>query len=119
MNIIEIDELPVNNDWNHFLTILIGVLCSGVTLFNRSIIALASLIMVYVFFPLIYIFVRFLFTDCINKREVIHSKFEMGEIMKYKDSERNCYVEEFVKEMNSRANFWLALSSILIAVLSF
>lgn len=119
MNIIETDSLPVDNDWNKFLTFVFGIFSFAVSLYNRSIFCIALLVLTYIFFPLIYIFLRFLLTDCINKKEIIESKFEMGKVMKFTDSDRNCYVSEFVEEMNSRGNFWLTLISVVITVFSF
>lgn len=113
------EDNPNSNDWNIIVTLSVTVVAVLTTILNHHAICGLSIMFFSVFFPMAYSVTRLLLSDCTNKRQIVENRFDMGTIVRFKDSDRNCSLEEFMKEMNMRANFWSCLVAATIAALSF
>ena len=109
-------EIPYNKDANRYVTLIAGVISIGIALAKNSLVGCIWIFSVFIFFPMLYTAFRFIMSDCINKASIFDRNFYDDDIMRFDNSEKNCYVKEFLEEMNQRANFWITIISMAIAM---
>ena len=110
------NEIPYNKDANRYVTSIAVIISIGVTLAKNSLVGSIWICLTFIFFPILYTALRFIMSDCINKALIFDRNFYDDDIMRFDDSEKNCYVKEFLEEMNQRANFWITIISMAIAM---
>lgn len=110
------NEIHYSNDTNCYATLIAVFISIGVTLVKNSLVGSIWICLTFIFFPILYTALRFIMSDCINKASIFDRNFYDDDIMRFNDSEKNCYVKEFLEEMNHRANFWIMIISMVIAM---
>lgn len=112
---IDDGEIPYNKDANRHVTFIAVLISMGVALAKNSLVGYIWICSTFIFFPMIYTALGFVMSDCINKASIFDRSFHDDDIMRFDDSEKNCYVKEFLEEMNQRADFWITIISMAIA----
>jgi len=69
----------------------------------------------FILFPVMYVTFKFKISDCLNKDEIIDKGMDEGTVMIFEDSDRDIDTQEFIKNENLNANFWLVLISSILA----
>lgn len=113
---IDDGDIPYNKNANLYLTLIAVLISMCVALAKNSLVGYIWICSTFIFFPMIYTALGFVMSDCINKASIFDRNFHDDDIMRFNDSEKNCYVKEFLEKMNQRANFWITIISIAIAM---
>lgn len=69
----------------------------------------------FVLFPMVYVFLKFSISDCINKPYIIDKGMDENAVMLFRDEKKNIRVSEFISREMLNANFWIVIASTIMA----
>lgn len=73
----------------------------------------------FVLFPMVYAFLKFVISDCINKPYIMDKGIDENAVMVFRDERKNTTVSEFISKEMRKANFWIVIASVIMAYAGF